>query len=68
VAALTVSLELPGGGSAGSVTIGGIGAQWGKFSGVITAAMSADDAKLVVTTPGRGTLALDMVCVPEAVL
>ncbi|MDR2674924.1 MAG: hypothetical protein LBC18_08680 [Opitutaceae bacterium] len=60
-AALTVSLELPGGESAGSVTLDGIGARWGKFSGVITASKSADDAKLVVTAPGRGTLALDMV-------
>jgi alpha-L-arabinofuranosidase len=60
-AAVTATLELPDGTACGSVTFDGIGSTWKKFSGVITATRTTDDARLVVTTKGRGTLALDMV-------
>jgi alpha-L-arabinofuranosidase len=58
---VTATLELPDGTACGSVTFGGIGSAWKKFSGVLTATRTSDDARLVVTTKGRGTLALDMV-------
>ena len=60
---LAVTLELPDGTSAGSLTLEGPDADgdWKKLEGVLTATSSADRARLVVTTAGRGTLALDMV-------
>jgi alpha-L-arabinofuranosidase len=60
-AAVTATLELPDGTACGSVTFDGVGSAWKKFSGVLTATRTGDDARLVVTTKGRGTLALDMV-------
>ncbi len=60
-ATLVISLELPDGTSAGSITLDGIGTQWAKHTGVITALKTADKAKLAVTTTGKGTLALDMI-------
>ena len=58
---LTVSLELPDGGSAGSVTLGPLGPEWSRFEGVLTSTRDADDARLVVVPAGRGRLSLDMV-------
>lgn len=60
-AVVTAALELPGGTVAGSTTIKGLGGDWKKLESVITADKSADNARLVVTTTGKGTLALDMV-------
>ena len=62
-ASLTVTLELPDGTPAGSLSLDGPGpdGEWKKLEGVITADRAADRARLVVTTAGRGTLGLDMV-------
>lgn len=60
-ASVTVSLEMIDGASAGSVTLSGIGSNWGKLEGILTATKTAADARLIVTTPGKGTLALDMI-------
>lgn len=60
-ASVTVSLELPDGSSAGSLTLDGFGGEWKKFTGQLTATRDADRARLLITTTGRGTLALDMV-------
>lgn len=58
---LTVSLELPDGTKAGSLTLDGIGSDWGKHEGVLIASETSDQARLVVTTRGQGVLDLDMV-------
>ena len=51
---LTVSLELPDGTSAGSLTLDGLQGKWRKHEGVLTASETSDQARLVVTTRGRG--------------
>ncbi len=60
---LAVTLELPDGTPAGSLSLEGpeLDGRWRKLEGAITADRSADRARLVVTTSGRGTLSLDMV-------
>ena len=60
-AELTVSLELPDGRSAGSIVLGPVRGDWTRLEGVLRSDHSADDARLVVTTSGRGRLSLDMV-------
>jgi beta-glucosidase len=60
-ASVTLTLELPDGMSAGSLTIDGIGGEWKKFEGQLVSTQTADRARFVVTTTGRGTLTLDMV-------
>jgi alpha-L-arabinofuranosidase len=60
-ASLTLTLELPDGTSAGSLTLGGVGGEWKKFEGQLTSTRDADRARLLITTAGRGKLALDMV-------
>ncbi len=60
-AAITVTLELPDGSTAGSLTLDGIGGEWKKFEGQLTSTRTTDHARLVLTTAGHGTLALDMV-------
>jgi alpha-L-arabinofuranosidase len=60
-ASVTITLELPDGSSAGSLTLGGIGAEWKKLEGQVTSTRDTDRARLVITTAGRGSLALDMV-------
>ena len=60
-ASITVTLELPDGSSAGALALGGIEGEWKKLEGQITSTRDADNARLVVTAAGRGTLALDMV-------
>lgn len=58
---ITVALELPDGTVCGSTRFNRIGNDWQKFEGVLTADQRADDARLVLTTTGGGTLYLDMI-------
>lgn len=58
---ITLALELPDGTTAGSVTFAGLDGTWKKFEGQLTSTHDTDHARLLVTTTGRGTLALDMV-------
>lgn len=58
---VTLTLALPDGRTAGSRTFTEVGGEWRRFEGQLTATADADHARLVVTTTGRGTLALDMV-------
>lgn len=60
-AAITAALELEDGTVCGSIRFDGIGNVWRKFEGVITSDKTADTARLVLTTTGRGRLYLDMV-------
>lgn len=58
---IDLALELPGGAVAGTASFEGVGGEWGKLEGVIESSVTSDVGRLVVTTPGRGTLHLDMV-------
>ncbi len=58
---VTVTLELEDGTVCGSTEFNGIGRDWKKFEGVITSDRTVDNARLVVTTSGKGELYLDMV-------
>lgn len=60
-ASLTVALELADGTVCATAAFTGVGGDWRKFTGVLTANKTTDDARLVVTTAGQGALALDMV-------
>ena len=60
-ARVDVALELPDGTRCGSTTFKGLNGQWRKFEGEITSDQTSDVGRLVITTPGQGTLALDMV-------
>jgi alpha-L-arabinofuranosidase len=59
--AVTVGLEDASGESCGSVVLSGVGEQWRKLEGVLTASRTIDEGRLVVTTTGQGTLDLDMI-------
>jgi len=58
---LTVKLETDSESDIGSVVLEGVDGTWKKLDGVITATETVDNAKLVVTTEGQGTLELDMI-------
>ena len=58
---ITVALELPDGTICGSATFNRLSREWKKFEGVITSDKTADNARLVLTTPVSGRLYLDMV-------
>ena len=58
---LTLALELPDGTLCGVATVRGVGGEWKKFEGVVTADRNTDAGRLVLTATGRGTLSLDMV-------
>ena len=58
---ITVRLETDDGSDCGSVVLQGVDGTWKKLDGVLTATKTIDNAKLVVTTTGQGTLSLDMV-------
>ncbi len=60
-AAITAALELADGTVCGSVNFEGIGVDWQKYEGVITSKSTSDKARLVLTTPNRGPLYLDMI-------
>lgn len=60
-AGFTVALQLPDGTVCGATEFNRIGGDWQKFEAVITADKTADNARLVLTTTGRGRLYLDMV-------
>ncbi|TWT84263.1 Extracellular exo-alpha-L-arabinofuranosidase precursor [Planctomycetes bacterium CA13] len=59
--ALTVKLQSDDVSDCGSVVLKGGGQTWQKLEGVIVASATTDNARLVVTTKGQGTLNLDMV-------
>lgn len=58
---LTVALELTDGTVCGKTEFSGISNDWKKLEGVISANKTTDNARLVITTEGSGTLDLDMV-------
>ncbi|EMI57233.1 alpha-L-arabinofuranosidase C-terminal domain-containing protein [Rhodopirellula sallentina] len=58
---LTIRLESKDGSDCGSVRLQGVDGDWKKLEGIITANQSTDEASLLVTTSGEGTLHLDMV-------
>lgn len=58
---LTVALELADGTVCGKTEFSGISNDWKKLEGVISANKTTDNARLVITTEGSGTLDLDMV-------
>lgn len=58
---ITVALELPDGTVCGTTRFDRIGNDWQKFEGVLAAGRRADDARLVLTTIGGGSLHLDMI-------
>lgn len=58
---LTISLELEDGTVCGKVEFGDLGKDWKKNEGVITSDKTVDNARLVITTRGKGELHLDMV-------
>lgn len=58
---LTVALELADGTVCGKTEFSGISNDWKKLEGVISANRTTDNARLVITTEGSGTLDLDMV-------
>ncbi|TWT68502.1 alpha-L-arabinofuranosidase C-terminal domain-containing protein [Crateriforma conspicua] len=60
-APLTVRLLSPDGDVCGTLELPRPGSTWQKFDGVLTANETRDDARLQITTNGRGTLDLDMV-------
>ena len=60
-ATLRVRLQDGSGQSCGELIIERVGHQWKKYEGEITATRTADDVRLVITTPGNGRLHLDMV-------
>jgi alpha-L-arabinofuranosidase len=61
VSSLTVRLETDDASNCGSVVLESVDGTWTKLTGVITATETVDDARLVVTTQGQGTLDLDMI-------
>jgi alpha-L-arabinofuranosidase len=61
VAPITVSLESETGQSYGSVVFDRITDDWRKYEGVIQVRETSDQARLVLTASGRGTLCLDMI-------
>lgn len=60
-AALTVALELPDGTVIASTQIERLETKWTRREAVLVADRTADDARLVLTSAGRGVLSLDMV-------
>lgn len=58
---VTVSLESENGQSMGSVKFDRLTNDWRQYEGVIEARETTDQARLVLTTTGRGTLYLDMI-------
>ena len=58
---LTVRLETDDASDCGSVVLKNVDGTWTKLTGVITATETVDDARLIVTTQGQGTLDLDMI-------
>ncbi len=58
---LTVRLETENATECGSLVLEGVDASWKKLEGVITTTKTTDNARLVVTTEGQGTLDLDMI-------
>ncbi len=58
---LTIALELEDGTVCGKKEFSRIGNNWNKFEGVITSDKTTDNARLVITTSGKGELDLDMV-------
>ncbi len=60
-AQLTAHLETADGQPLGSVDLGEATGRWQHLEATITADQTTDDARLLVTTAGRGTLMLDMV-------
>ncbi len=58
---LDITLEDPQGRVLGKAVVDGIGGEWKKYEATLTSSATSDVGRLVATTPGRGTLALDMV-------
>ncbi len=58
---ITVALELEDGTVCGQTEFSGIGKDWKKLEGVLESDQTTDNARLVVTTSGKGELYLDMV-------
>jgi len=58
---IRVALELEDGTVCGETEFDGVGPEWRKFEGTLTSSQTADNARLVVTTGGAGSLYLDMV-------
>ncbi len=58
---LKMTLETADGTVCGETELSGVGKDWKKLEGVITANQTADAARLLVTTSGKGVLYLDMV-------
>ena len=58
---LTVTLEREDGSVCAKTELSGIGHNWQKMEGKLTAEVTADHARLAITTKGRGDLFLDMV-------
>lgn len=60
-ASLTVALELPDGTVIASTVIDALTSTWSRHEAILIPDRTADDARLVLTTNGRGVLSLDMV-------
>jgi len=58
---IRVTLELEDRTMCGTAVFDGVGEAWRKFEGVLTSSRTTDNARLLVTTEGRGNLCLDMI-------
>lgn len=60
-AKILVALELEDGTVCAQKEFDGVGGEWKKFEAQLTSTQTTDKARLLVTTPGKGNLYLDMV-------